>query len=553
MKNTIILTNRWRWFLIAAILVHFSVILVLGLSRYWGYMSSINDLGQFDQTVWGGLHGQPFLNTILFNQQVNYLGARFSPVLILFVPLYAIIPSATWLTLAQAIALSLAAWPIFLLASRVCLSEKAGLLWAVAYLVNPFLLNAAAWDFHPMTLAVPFVAISMLAVETKRPYLLFASTFVILLCKEHFGVMAVGFGILWYIRNKSWKPALGLTLIGIMHSLIVLYVIMPALSPTGEHVMLSQGLGQVSRYSWLGGSMKEVFQALLFHPITVAKVVLLEFGGAKYLLVLMIFFLGFPLAAPEFLLPGLADLAANMLSANPMPRGLFAYHSVTLIPLLITAAIYGVKRLSLWQNRYTLTEMAGLAVIASFVGGYVFAPLPLPGARNFWAPAHFLSRPDPRVQMIRSLVGDNASVSAQANVGSHFSQRHEIYRYPNMVGQVDAIILRLESPTTNINNLPDQIKNNRKYLTGSLDSHLQMDRTEYIASIRTLLSDNKYGVLLWDDPWLVLAQGASSHGLEQKIEQKLNRLQKEWKIDGKALVDAENAVLGQKMPFLNGR
>jgi len=241
-----------------------------------------------------------------------------------------------------------------------------------------------------------------------------------------------------------------------------------------------------------------------------------------------------------------------MLSANPMPRSLFAYHSVTLIPLLVTAAIYGVKRLSLWQSRYTMTEIAGLAVMLSFVGGYVFAPLPLPGAYNFWAPAH-LSRPDPRVQMIRSLVGDNASVSAQANVGSHFSQRHKIYRYPKMVGQADAIILRLESPTTNINNLPDQIKNNRKCLIGSLDSHLQMDRTEYIASIKSLLSDNKYGVLLWDDPWLVLAKEASSHGFEQKLKQKLNRLEKEWKIDSKALADAENAVLKQKMPFLNVR
>ncbi|MBW2661780.1 MAG: DUF2079 domain-containing protein [Deltaproteobacteria bacterium] len=161
-------TNRWRWLLVIAILMHFSVILMLGLSRYWGYMSSINDLGQFDQAVWGGLHGQPFFNSILFNQQLNYLMGARCPLLILFVPLYAIIPSATWLTIAQALALSLAAWPIFLLASRVCLSEKAGLLWAVAYLLNPFLLNAAAWDFHPMTLAVPFVAISMLAVETKR-------------------------------------------------------------------------------------------------------------------------------------------------------------------------------------------------------------------------------------------------------------------------------------------------------------------------------------------------------------------------------------------------
>jgi len=398
-----------------------------------------------------------------------------------------------------------------------------------------------------MTLAVPFVAISMLAIEIKRPYVLFACTFFILLRKEHFGVMAVGFGILWYIRNKSWKPALGLMLIGIMHSFIVLSIIMPALSPTGEHPMLA------GRYSWLGHSMGEIIGRLFTDPFSIIKVVMIDFKGIAYIVLLFAFFCGFPLLAPEFLLPGLADLAANMLSAVSMPRLIIAYHSVTLIPLLATAAIYGVKRLSLWQSRYTLTQLAGLAVILSFVGGYVFAPLPLPGARNFWAPAHFLSLPDPRVQMIRSLVGENASVSAQANVGSHFSQRHEIYRYPNMVGQVDAIILRLESPTTNINNLPDQIKNNRKYLIGSLDSHLQMDRTEYIASIKSLLSDNKYGVLLWDDPWLVLAQGASGHGLEQKLEQKLNRLQKEWKIDSKALVDAENAVLGQKMPFLNVR
>ena len=516
--------NRWRWLLVIVILVHFAVILMLGLSRYWGYMSSINDLGQFDQAIWGGLHGEPFLNTSHFNQQINWLGFHFHPVLFLFTPLYAIIPSATWLTIAQALALSLAAWPIFLLASRVCLSERAGLLWAVAYLLNPFLLNAAAWDFHPITLTVPFVAISMLAIETKRPYLLFASICVILLCKEHFGVMAVGFGILWYIRNKSWKPALGLILIGIMHSLIVLGVIMPALSPTGNHPMLA------GRYSWLGHSMGEIIGRLFTDPFSIIKVIMIDYKGIIYILFLLAFFCGFPLLAPAFLLPGLADLAANMLSAVSMPRSLVGYHSVTLIPLLATAAIYGVKRLSLWQTRYTLTQLTGLAVIASFVGGYVFAPLPLPGAYNFWAPAHFLSRPDPRVQMIRSLVGDNASVSGQANVGSHFSQRHEIYRYPNMVGQVDAIILRLESPTKNINNLPAELMENRRYYLQMLDSHLNMDRTEYIASIRSLLSDNKYGVLLWDDPWLVLAQGASSHGLEQKLEQKLNRLQKEWKI-----------------------
>ena len=535
-----------------AIFIHFILSFSISLSYHWGYISSITDLGTFDQAVWGTLHGDFFLNTHnIFNVPINYLGIHFRPILLIFLPFYAILPKAEWMILSQSLALSLTAWPIYLLAKHVSKSETVAFFWALVYMVNPFVISIPPWVFRPESLAVPFIAISLLSIEKSNFRLLLLSCFIIVLCKEHFGIMIIGFGFLWGLRNRRWKQAILIVSFGAIYSILILGIVMPALSPTGAHIMLSQGLGQVSRYSWLGGSMKEVFQALLFHPITVAKVVLLEFGGAKYLLLLMIFFLGFPLAAPEFLLPGLADLAANMLSANPMPRSLFAYHSVTLIPLLITAAIYGVKRLSLWQSRYTMTEIAGLAVMLSFVGGYVFAPLPLPGAYNFWAPAHFPSRPDPRVQMIRSLVGDNASVSAQANVGSHFSQRHEIYRYPKMVGQVDAIILRIESPTTNINNLPDQIKNNRKYLIGSLDSHLQMDRTEYIASIRTLLSDNKYGVLLWDDPWLVLAQGASSHGLKQKLEQKLNKLQKEWKIDSKALVDAENAVLGQKMPFLN--
>ena len=150
--------------------------------------------------------------------------------------------------------------PIFLLATRVFTSEKVGLLWALVYLVNPFILNAAAWDFHPITLAVPFVAMSMLSIESKNFRLLFFSCLVILSCKEHLGIMVIGFGLLWWIRNKSWKPAIVLILIGIIQFILVLMIIMPVLSPTGEHVMI-KNVGQPGRYGWLGDSLKEIFQA----------------------------------------------------------------------------------------------------------------------------------------------------------------------------------------------------------------------------------------------------------------------------------------------------
>ncbi|MEA1946986.1 MAG: hypothetical protein U9N83_06740, partial [Thermodesulfobacteriota bacterium] len=154
------------------------------------------------------------------------------------------------------------------------------------------------------------------------------------------------------------------------------------------------------------------------------------------------------------------------------------------------------------------------------------------GALNIWKPTHFFNLPDPIVHEIRSMVGEKDSVSSQSNIGSHFSQRRKIYRYPNKVGKADIIILRLESPTTNINNLPDKLKKFRRHKPYMLDGHLQMDRTEYIVSIEHLLSGKEYGVFYWNDPWLVMKRSEANKRSKQvrEIEQKLNQLRKEWKI-----------------------
>ena len=66
---------------------------------------------------------------------------------------------------------------------------------------------------------------------------------------------------------------------------------------------------------------------------------------------------------------------------------------------------------------------------------------------NFWSPTELVLVPDPMLDRIKSALGDGASVSAQANAGAHFSQRLQLYGYPQKVGEVDAIVLRLESPT----------------------------------------------------------------------------------------------------------
>lgn len=510
------------------VIIHFFILLFIGIFRHWSYITSINDLGVFDQSVWGILNRGFPINTSQMDEIINWIGFHFHPFLFFFAPLYFLYSSPIWFVLAQSFAISLSAWIIFLLAKHIFRSEQVVLLWTIIYLLNPFLFNAAAWDFHPVSMAVPFVALCLLGIIKDKFIILIISSLVILTIQEHLGLMVAGFGALWGIRTKKWLQGTTLVLLGFCHFYLVLKVIMPAFSPTGHHVMISEELGHLSRYAWLGDSIGGIILTIISEPLSILKTVMISMGGLEYLILLLMPFMFLPLFGLSFLLPVIADLAANMLSANPMPRSPIAYHSVTLLPVFIIAAMYGVKKISNWQKKFSISELSYIVLIIGAGMSYLLAPLPLPGAKNVWAPASFVSWPDPRVQEIHSLMGKEASLSVQANIGPHFSQRKEIYRYPNRIDQVDAIILRLKSPTQNIHNYSEEQKDNRRFIIGMLDSHLQMDRDDYLASVEELLQEEGFQVAYWDNPWLVFKKGETGKDVVPDVMSKLEELKNKW-------------------------
>ena len=517
----------WNISLWGVVVIYFFVILAISLSYHWGYLSTLTDVGTFDQAVWATLHGFPFLNTNVFSTPVNYFGIHFRPILAIFLPFYALVPRIEWMIAAQSFALAITAWPIYLLSLRVLRSEVVAFCIVIAYLINPFILSVPFWVFRPESLVVPFIVLAMLGVEKANFRLTLFSCLVVVLCKEHFGIMVVGVGILWWLRNHDLAMALVLVGFGLLYSLSVLMIFMPALSPIGKHVMLGSDMGQMSRYNWLGKGLGEIAQKILFQPFVVGKKII-EMGGGVYLLLLMILFFGMPLAGAEFLLPGLADFAANLLSANPLPRSVISYHSVSLIPVITVASIYGLNRIAQRMDRYSVKELAILSLVVGLSSGYLMCRHSLPW--SYWEPAKLVNTRESEVSLIQRLVGNEASVSAQANVGSHFSQRLQIFQYPNKVGEVDAIILRLASPTRKITyptNYPTELKS----ITGTLDAHLQMSRHEYIKSIENLLEADEYGVLLWKDPWLVFSRTSGDNSNLDAIKKKLEELRAKWKMD----------------------
>lgn len=494
--------NKWKIALWGCVLSHFIVFSLMGIWRHWGYMTSLFDLGCFDQAIWTASQGESLLNSINTEQTMNWLGFHFQPILYIFVPLYKIVPSVHWLTLSQSAALSFSALPIFSIALHITHSEMSALVWTLIYLLNPFLISAATWDFHEVSLAVFFICLGLSAITKKRLVLLIISSLFLLACKEHFGITIAGLGLTYGIVNKNLLVSVGFSVVGIMVMAIIIGIIMPYYSPTGQHLMfkpLSNMDSSTMRYGWLGESLSAIALNITMHPLAILKTVFVSFGGWHYVFLLFLPFLFLSFLSPIWILPSIGDILANLLSANPMPRSLFSYHSVTIVPFLIVASISGFQYITPYLKTFSSESVMKLLLYLALVIAYYVAPFPLTGAINFWQPKNVIADLDSREAIIKKIIGNDA-VSVQANVGAHFTHRNSIYSFPNRIEKSDFIVLRLDSPT--LKTAPDNPAE-----IGTLSHHLHLRFSDYLSQIELLLRNNNFQLLYWDDPWAVFGKG----------------------------------------------
>jgi hypothetical protein len=90
-----------------------------------------------------------------------------------------------------------------------------------------------------------------------------------------------------------------------------------------------------------------------------------------------------------------------------------------------------------------------------------------------------------------------------------------------MLGDVDAVVLRLDSPTL----LPRGRNPGR---IASLAHHLQMDPIDYLDSIKELLTREIYSGIVWHDPWLIFTKEIKTSQDVDDIISKIETLQFEW-------------------------
>ncbi len=207
--------------------------------RYNTFKATAFDLGNMDQVLWNTIHGRPFQFT---NQGSDFYGPptrlaiHVEPIILPLSLLYLFHADARLLLVFQTLMIAAGGWPIYVLTRKyIPTLPLLASAMVLAYYLMPALLSVNLFDFHPVSLATPFLLYAILAIEYKRYGWFLLACVLAASCKEDvpFAVALLGVLVIW----KYKLPRLGVLLLcsGIAWGLIAFLVVIPHFYPGAVH------------------------------------------------------------------------------------------------------------------------------------------------------------------------------------------------------------------------------------------------------------------------------------------------------------------------------
>jgi len=282
------------------------------LTRLRTFDATGYDLGIFEQAVRSYAHGEWPVSDLL-GVGAPTLGDHFHPILAVLAPFYLLWPSPATLLLAQAALFALSAVPVTRTAIRV-LGSRRGNLVGVGYALSWGLLSAVNFDFHEVCFAVPMLAYAAerLLLERWREAVWWALP--VVLVKEDLPMTLAAIGVYLVLKGQrrlGWAVAA----FGAATTALLVLVVLPSINTAGAYAH-SSGFAPYN-----GVMLKLGMLFALFAPTAFTA-------------------LRSPLAL--LLVP---TLLWRLVSANSKYWGTGYHYSAVLMPLVVLAALDGVRRL----------------------------------------------------------------------------------------------------------------------------------------------------------------------------------------------------------------
>ena len=391
------------------------------------------DLGIFDQAVWNSLRGRLLENTLLPDAPI-LIGQRFSPILLAFVPLYAIWSSPIVLMSVQTIALGIAALPIYWTA-RARIGRPLGLVIVASYLLFPAVQYMGLFEFHESPLSVPLLAFATFFLLRKKYFPLMVCLGIALLVKEEIAFVVCTFGLYLFLVQRQFRLGAGLVLFSILWASLLLQVILPFFRGSEGYYYFSHGAtgGAIDRYGYLGTSFGEIIATLLTRPLHVLQHIFI-LPKLEFVLLLLAPLALVPLLSPELLLLALPTLAISLLSDLNLNYSIRYHYTASLIPFLFFATILGIERLGRWRNPlpHVMNQRnwgIGVMLMTSSILSYYFQS-PGPWASQFDPSFYTLSARTSTGSAMAQSIPDDAVVAVQAGMIAHLTHRRTVWEFP---------------------------------------------------------------------------------------------------------------------------
>jgi uncharacterized membrane protein len=304
-------------------------------------------VGIFQQALWWTGHGVPLGATYSTTDGSlhSQFGIHFSPFLLLLEPLYRWRPEAQTLLFAQALALALAALPLYALARRRIDRGGAALL-ALAWLLHPTILGAPLTGFHDLAFAPFFIFAAFWAIARERGFLYIFALLGLLTLREDLALVVAFIGVAALFLRAPGRYGFGAILLGGAWFYYVTANVMPGYRPAeltaAPDVFLRQYLGA------FGETPAAIVSHLIANPMDFARRLFSREALLYAATLLRPLGLVVPLPDPSWL-AALPTLLLNMVSEGATLKSPIGRYSLPVVAALF-AALPGA--IHFWGRRF---------------------------------------------------------------------------------------------------------------------------------------------------------------------------------------------------------
>jgi uncharacterized membrane protein len=307
--------------------VFFAVCTATSWLRWANFEYRTFDLAYYVQALWQLLHGRFEVSV----EGVPLLGNHVEPIVFLAAPIFALARHPmTLVVLQNALVASMA--PVgFQVARLVGLDRKMSLALSIALLLAPAAGYMALHEFHPETLAAPFLLLLVRAraIDSLRAHWVWFIA--VLACKENLSLLLAAYCAVHLIvdRNKTWAELRNWyfwpLILAVVWFVACAKVITPALN--------AGNIDYFALYDRLGASASDIALKAIWEPHRIFGALSNALSQGNLVWALLLPFLMLPLLSPRWLLVATPILLQHLLSWRSSEWTIYFHYAAPLLPL----------------------------------------------------------------------------------------------------------------------------------------------------------------------------------------------------------------------------